>query len=428
LELVPAVPFGESRVLANAGWVSAAKRKANPMKQARKILLVPLLGLLLLLGLVPLVHASETFPEATPESVGLDAERIDELALLVFDFVEAGQVVGAEILIVKDRRTVLHEVAGLMDLEEETPLVRDTICNIRSMTKPILGTAVQLLIDRERLALDASVAVYLEAFDNESSRAITLEHLLTHRSGLPWEAPEKPWEEYPSLKATVEYWGGHGPDFEPGTKFAYSDPGSDTLAVLVAERSGRPFHEFIVAEVFAPLGMTSSFPMTGTDDPRMQRVSSNHIFAEGKWQRYWQPSEGPMLPFVKGSGTTWYSTPMDYARFVAFWLDGGTIDGERLLSEEAVRRALAPAVETPLRTALPDTRVDYGHHWEVFVDTQSEEPVAFGHNGSDGTYVWAWPELDLIVCYFTQSRGGRTGRPFEKALGKLVESAAVAAR
>ncbi len=155
------------------------------MKQARKIPLVLLLGLLLLVGHTPLAHASETFPQATPESVGLDAQPLDELALLVFELVEEERIVGAEILVVKDRRTVLHEVAGLKDLEEQTPLVRDTICNIRSMTKPILGTAVQLLCDREKLALESSVAVYLEAYDKDKAREFTVEQLLKQRRGLP---------------------------------------------------------------------------------------------------------------------------------------------------------------------------------------------------------------------------------------------------
>jgi len=146
-------------------------------------------------------------------------------------------IVGAEMVVIKNRRIVLHEAVGWKDRDDEIPMERNTLFNIRSMTKPVVGTAVQMLVDEEKLALDDRAAEYLPSFDNEKSGEITVEHLLTHRSGLPLTLLTK-WPDYKGLQEIAKEAGEHGPAFEPGTDFGYSDSGSDSLGAVLEKASG----------------------------------------------------------------------------------------------------------------------------------------------------------------------------------------------
>src|SRR5690606_35656159 len=145
-----------------------------------------------------------------------------------------GTIVGGELLVIKNRRTILHEAYGLRDREDGRPMEPGTIFNIRSMTKPLTGVAVQMLADEGKLSLDDPVAKYLPGFDNDRSRAITIAHLLEHRSGLPLARMDA----HDDLAARAEAIGRQGPQFGVGEKFWYSDLGSDAAAAVVEKVSG----------------------------------------------------------------------------------------------------------------------------------------------------------------------------------------------
>ncbi len=113
--------------------------------------------------------AGEAFPEATAENVGMSSEALAALADTVQGYIDRDMAVGAELLVIKDRQTVLHEAFGWRDREAEIPMERDTLFNIRSMTKPVTGAAAQALIDDGVLALDDRVSDYVPGFDNDRS-------------------------------------------------------------------------------------------------------------------------------------------------------------------------------------------------------------------------------------------------------------------
>lgn len=363
------------------------------------------------------------FPPATPESQGIPAEVLARLDRTVGTFVEMGRVVGAELLVIKNRRTVLHEVHGWRDRDEERPMEKDTVFNLRSMAKPLLGTAARILIDEGELSLSTRVGDVLPAFDHDAAAEITVEHLLTHRSGLPDGHPAGRKEDYPDLRSVADYWGVHGPsEFRPGAGMLYSDPGFDVLGVLLAEVSGRPLEDLVTERVLAPLGMASTFAMTDAADPRKERISSDYVWRGGGWKRYWRRGDGPLAPFVRGSGTTWYGSPMDFARLLALWMDGGELDGERILSRAAVERGLEPVSPFEYDCAIPGAEVRYGEAWIVYIG-EAERRIGFGHSGSDGTYAWAFPEQDLMILYFTQSRGQKTRLVLERDFGALLGGA-----
>jgi CubicO group peptidase (beta-lactamase class C family) len=308
-------------------------------------------------------------------------------------------------------------VFGDLDCEEKRPMERNTLFNIRSMTKPVTGVAVQMLIDEGKLQLDDPVSKFLPAFDTDKSRAITIRQLLTHRSGLPLSILSTKIDQYPDLQAQVKAIGEKGPQFKPGEKFWYSDAGSDTAAAIVEVVSGVPIDRFITERILKRVEMIDSYYPTKAEDPRRARIASLYLGKATAWNRIWSASGPPMYPFAWGSQTL-YSTPSDYAKFLAMWLDGGTVDGKRILSAEAMKRILTPTSRMSMLgsdakylTGFRDLNTFYGQMAMLHASGDSPDKArvaAFGHSGSDGTAAWAFPEHDLIICYFTQSRGQLT--------------------
>jgi hypothetical protein len=111
---------------------------------------------------------------------------------------------------------------------------------------------------------------------------------------------------------------------------------------------------------------------------------------------------------------------VDYARFLALWLDKGMAGNKRLLSAKAITRGLAPASLADLPTGFPHMKVYYGYQWMLYLDEQEQVPSVWGHSGSDGTFAWVWPRQDLIVLYFTQCANTTTGFSLEQAIDRLL--------
>jgi CubicO group peptidase (beta-lactamase class C family) len=386
------------------------------------------------------VSPDPVFEPATPESQGVGAEAIGALDELAASFVEKDYAVGSELLILRNRRIIFHKAYGDADRESHTPWAvgtgSGTVCNIRSMTKTLTGAAAQILIDRGELSLDDPAAKYLPGFDNDKSREITVRQLLTHRSGLPLTVITRAIDQYPDLLTLANAAGEGGPEFEPGSKFWYSDAGSDSVAAIVEVITGETIDAFVTREILRPLEMTDSFYGIDGADPRFGRIGGLYLGQVGAWVRFWTPADGkPLYPFAWGSQTV-YSTALDYAKFLGMWMDGGLApDGTRVLSEAAVERTLTPA--SPMSMLGSDARfptdyrglsVYYGQ-MSVLYCAEPEggesgalpaEPVIISHSGSDGTIAWAWPELDLMVLYFTQSRGGTSVLRMEETIDRVL--------
>jgi CubicO group peptidase (beta-lactamase class C family) len=288
---------------------------------------------------------------ADPDSQGIPPEALGQLAAVVRGYFEDDIIVGGELVVIKNRRTVLHEAIGWKDRDAEVPMERDTLFNIRSMTKPVIGTAIQMLVDEGKLALDDRVSQYLPAFEDDESDQIIIEHLLTHRSGLPLSLLSS-FEGHASIQDVADQAGGHGPDFKPGSDFQYSDTGSDVLGAVLEKVSGLTIDQFLEQRIIGPLAMSDTITLLGEGDPRSARVASAYFGSAGDWSRFWGPDDEPIYPFAMGSQGL-YCTPLDYARFLALWMDGGLVGERRLLSLQAVERALTPVSEMGTPSGFP---------------------------------------------------------------------------
>ncbi len=376
----------------------------------------------------------DPFPPAPPESIGMSAESLVALDAVVRGYVERDEVVGAELHVIKNRRTVWHTAHGWRDREAGASLEPGAIYCIRSMTKPVAGAAIQILIDEGRVRPGDLVRAYIPSFDHDAHREITVEHLLTHSSGLPLSSllgtdfrALRGVRDVADLAAAAEL------KFPPGTGYNYSDDNADTLAAIVERVTGQPAELFIRQRLLDPLLMADASPVLGPDDPGRARVACMYVGAAGSWVRGWSPDDGqPLFPCFLGSQSM-HATTTDYARFMAMWIDGGVAGDRRILSQDAVRRALTVARREAFPTGFGGLNSSYGQMWSLWVPREAAgapgnagRVVAFGHGGSDGTFAWAWPDLDLMILYFTSSRNDTTAISLEHQIDRLLFGAAPA--
>lgn len=369
------------------------------------------------------------FPPATALEQGLSPDGLAELDALVRSFVEADEIVGAELQVIVKGRTVLHAGYGWRDREERVPMEPGGVFCVRSMTKPLIGAAIWMLVEDGRLELGDRVAKFLPAFEGEGLGDITIEQLLRHESGLPMslllgDDPRK----LTSVRAVAERARGRALDFAPGTAFQYSDQGTDTLTAVIEVVSGAPAEDFLRTRLLEPLGMRSTTCLLPEEHPLRARTCSAYVGSPRAWTRFFSPKDAALFPIFLGSQGL-YSTTEDYARFLDLWMQRGRSGGERLLRASSVRRTLTPgAFPMPGSTAFPGLETTYGTLMQLWTRAGAEgkdpEVVVFGHTGSDGTHAWAFPEREALVLYFTQSRGliagAQTGLRVEERLATLL--------
>lgn len=349
--------------------------------------------------------APPTLTEGTPEAVGLDPTRLDAAVDLYRDAVAADELRGAVLLIARRGQVVLVEPLGWSDREEELPMEASTLFRMASNTKPVVAMAALILEQEGRLSVDDPVSRFIPEFAEGEMATITVHHLMTHTSGLPRSPIFLPDTEEGTdlLREAQRFARELTLDRAPGTGYGYSNAGYNTLGAVIEVASGQPLEDFIRERIYEPLGMDDSNNYEATaDQSRMSKVYRWNQ-DEGVWRIGWTPGDGPDFPIVRASGGM-ISTAWDYAVFLQTWLNGGVHGDVRLLSEEAVARAVSPLTRGLDADDGQDDEGGYGYGWQVFANG------GYGHGGSDGTHAWVDPELELIGIVFTQSPGGSNPR------------------
>lgn len=372
------------------------KGKINMKFTTSRFMLVLVLSAALFLGMF---LQSNTYPLNKSQSGEINSNDLQSLTDKVEGWFANKDIVGAVLMVIKDRKTVLHQAIGWRDREREKPMELDTICRMRSMTKPFVGTSILMLAEQKKLNLSDNVSKYIAYYDNEKCREITVEQLITHTGGFEQPGYPKNAAAYKNLEDLVMTIGEVGPTMIPGKQYSYSDAGSSTLAHLISVITKKPAEDYIQENIFDKLGMKDTSCNSFRDDPRRPRVSCTYRLTNGIFWKYWDNSMKQAAPYFRGSGGI-YSTTEDYAKFLAMWMDEGIAGNTRFLRPETVQKALTRSSHTSKGNG------GYGYHWEIYND----ELGAFGHRGSDGTLAIAVPKDDLMLLYFTQSRGNKTTR------------------
>ncbi|HEX6886032.1 MAG TPA: serine hydrolase domain-containing protein, partial [Planctomycetota bacterium] len=266
--------------------------------------------------LAPLLLAQDS-----PTSAGgsLEAVQLEALGAVVQRWADEERIVGAELAVLRGETVLFHRGFGWRHREERVPMEPGGIFCLRSMTKPIVGAAIQMLIDEGRLAPADAVARHLPAFDHEDSRAITIEQLLTHTGGLGLSSlVGRDLAAFTGERALAELIGHEGPAHAPGAGFHYSDDGADVLGALVELVSELELEAFLRARLFEPLGLDDMAGVMTREHPLRARLCSAYAGGPGAWTRYFGPADPPLFPFLLGSQGL-YGSVRDYARFLSLW-------------------------------------------------------------------------------------------------------------
>lgn len=345
---------------------------------------------------------------AQGEPVAVRAQRLLDAAI------QSGSVGSAVGLIARDGRIVFIGAAG--QAGPGVPMPTDAIVRLASITKPITATSVMLLVEEGKLKLTDRVDAYLPGFGrvvlgNRSAgedslipvaRPVTIYDLLTHTSGIDTDDAEfNPlWENSATAKDFAEAVGRHALRFQPGTRFHYGFMGSsyEVLAGIVEQVSGESFAAFVHRRILEPLRMHDTyFHVPAEKRPRL--AAQYRPAASGGLEVYRArgEEEAPTTFYSGGGGLR--STVTDYFRFVQFLLNGGELDGVRLLQRETVAEMLRDHVEK--------LSPSYGWGFGVSVERGpaggAEAPGNFGWNGGTGTQFHADPARRLIVVIFAPS-------------------------
>jgi len=379
----------------------------------------------LLLGLLfssisPLRGQDVTLSQGTPEEVGMSGAILGAGVELFQEAIDAGELVGAVLLVARDGKVVLHEALGWRHKGRNLPMEKNTMFRMASNTKPAVATGVSILVEDGELSYDEPVRKYISSFDNYRSGFIQVKHLLSHTSGFrintlflePYMEPSAEHPDAPTLQLEAARFGEVGAEVLPGTSYSYSNPGFNTLGALIEIASGQPLEEFLDRRIYTPLAMNDSYHHEVAEklDGKLDRMGAVYYERRnGEWVPGWEPGDPPQVPFVRASGGM-ISTAMDYAVFCQMYLNGGVYGGTRIIDEETVRLMTTPFYLAG-GDADPDrgVAVGYGYGWNVAADG------TFSHTGSDGTGAWVDPHHDLIVLVFTQTPRGRNPR------GKFLE-------
>lgn len=344
-------------------------------------------------------------PQAKPEDVGLRGDVLSKIRSRMEQFVADKEIAGAVTLLARGGKIVHWEAVGWADLDAKTPMQKDSLFQIASMTKPITATGLMILVDRGKVGLDDPVAKYLPEFADVKvngrppEKPLLVRHLLTHTSGLTGSQRTEA-----TLAETVAKLARDGLTFEPGERWAYS-PGLTVCGRIIEVVTGQSYEEFLRREIFQPLRMKdTTFVPTAEQRSRLARA-------------YQRTPEGNLVP---GGGAIWliedagmrapnpsgglYSTAADLARFYQMVLNGGELEGTRILSSEAV------AVMTRVHTGDLVTGFTPGNGWglgwcvvrEPQGVTRMLSPGTFGHGGAFGTQGWIDPQRKMIFILLVQ--------------------------
>jgi CubicO group peptidase (beta-lactamase class C family) len=389
------------------------------------------------------VAAAEGLSNAKPEEVGLSSERLGRLTQMLRTNIDAGEIPGAVLLIARRGKIAYFESLGLLDPQAKTPMHKDAIFRIYSMSKPITTVAAMMLFEDARFALNEPVGKYLPALakmqvasDNKpdpeadphkltlipADRPISIQDLMRHTSGLTYgffgDTPVK--KLY--AEADLGNWADTNAKFveriaklplsyQPGTTWDYSHS-TDVLGRVVEVIAGKSLYEFERERILDPLRMsdTSFYVADQTKQSRIaepfendRKIGNGITVGDPRVGGVWESGGGGMV-----------STAIDYARFLQMLLDGGTLDGQRILGPKTVAYMTSDHLGSgvvPGPYYGPGPGYGFGLGFAVRLDEgvspMNGSPGDYHWGGAGGTAFWVDPRERMFVVFMMQSPSQR---------------------
>jgi CubicO group peptidase (beta-lactamase class C family) len=379
------------------------------------------------------------WPYAKPESVGMSSERLGRIRTAMQRYVDRNEVAGVVTLVARGGRIVHLEAVGYRDADTKAPMTANTIFRIASMTKPITSVALMMLFEEGHFLLSDPISKWLPEFADMkvvqpapagervetpyttvlAKRPITIKHLLTHTAGLPnsyrgWTQPEyaklagqhKPGD---TTAETVTRLSKLPLNFQPGEAWEYG-PATDVVGRLVEVISGQTLDDYFRKRIFDPLEMHDTYFYMPAS--KVGRLAA--LYRPGPDKKI-QLAEAPDLksrwikePHVYFSGAGGLvSTAADYFRFQQVMLNGGELNGVRLLGRKTVELMTTNHIgDLPIWLTGPG--YGFGLGYSVVKDVGAAGMPAskgsYGWGGAFCTYFWVDPQEEMIGIVMAQVR------------------------
>ncbi len=379
---------------------------------------------------------------SSPASVGLSAANLDHLDAHIQTYIDAGKLPGGLALVARKGEVVHFSTLGMADIERRTPVKRDTIFRIYSMSKPLTSVALMQLYERGLMQIDDPVHRYIPGwkdlrvlvsgrypdFETEPAlRPMTVRDLLSHQSGLSYGFPTGLPIDEAYNKAGV---GGHSTTlaemaaklaelplaFHPGTRFNYSFS-TDVCGHLVELISGQRFDDYLADHITGPLGMVDTAFFVAPE--KASRLAANYApTPEGGIRLIDDPANSAYLKqptFLSGGGGL-TSTATDYWRFAQALCNGGELEGVRVIGRKTLQlmtsnhlpggQDLSAVALAGQFTETAYTGVGFGLGFSVMLDPARYQvagsPGEFAWGGAASTAFWVDPAEELVFVFMTQ--------------------------
>ena len=399
-----------------------------------------------------------------PEEVGVSAERLERIRPVMQNYVDDGRIPGFLTVVARRGKIVHFETIGMRDIENNTPVEADTIFRIHSMSKPITSVAVMMLYEEGHFQLDTPVSDFIPEFKNmkvynedqteilDAKKEVTIKHLLTHTAGLIYgwgnKSLDKRYQKADlfqpgtPLGDTIKRLSEIPLAHEPGERWTYG-VSTDVLGYLVEVVSGIPFEKFLQTRMFEPLGMVDTafsvpvekldrfaavYQLTAKDGMKGSKDKDKKMDGDKKKEKGMKGDKeekmklervdkDPRLAsgeirFFPGGGGGLVSTASDYMRFCQMLLNGGELDGVRILKKETVERMRYPhhdgwfglgfSVVNDKKSKDPDDEDATDKDADKELKDTPESVGSYSWGGAAGTLFWIDPEKELIGLLMTQ--------------------------
>ena len=387
----------------------------------------------------PAAHAvAQGLPTAPPEAVGLSTPRLERLHTVMQQYVDRQRVSGLVTIIVRNGKVAELAAYGKRDIEANAAMQKDTIFRIASMSKAVTSIAAMMLVEEGKIGLSDAVSKFIPSFKKTTvivppppgaipgspasivpaKREITIRDLLTHTAGIGYGSG--PAEElYKAAKVHGWYFADKAEpvataidrlttlpfDAQPGERFVYGF-NTDILGVVVEKASGQSLDAFFRARIFEPLKMVDThFFLAPAQRDRLAAVYS--LAEDGTLARAPDPGtgqgayvDGPRMCFSGGAGLL--STASDYARLLQMMLNGGELDGVRLLGPKTVELMTS----NHAGTLFNEGKTGFGLGFEIVDDVGKAgnygSPGEFSWGGAYHTTYWVDPQEKIVAVLMTQ--------------------------
>lgn len=407
-------------------------------------------------------RGKEVFAEAPAGAAGLDDERMQRITANLQSLVDEKRLAGMVIAASRHNKIVLHENIGFHSIETQQPIEKDAIFRIFSMSKPVTGVAMMILYEEGHFSLSDPVEKFIPEFrdltvyvgEDENgelltepvNQPMTIRHLLTHTAGIGYglmmgEHPvdvryseARLFDPDSDLQSLVEKIASIPLKFQPGTVFCYS-AAVDVQGHLVEKISGQRFGDFLKARIFDPLNMNDSgFFVPAGKHHRLPSVyhydDDDELIEQELYDGAIRFTEDQRL---QAGGWGMVGTAMDYLRFSQMLLNGGVLDGVRILSPTTVKLMRTNHLPPEITELDPELGGQPGSSFGLdfaIIEDPVENGTAYSKGeyywgGASGTWFWIDPVEDLVFVGMVQQFMGQPQIPDVRGISKRAFYSAI---